>query len=157
MSAPCRIAAPDTVPQCLVEATVALVERVTGSTSTVLHVGTGRSVRVEAPVTFPDNVGAGTIMARLTARDESVRLELRLEHDRVFATPQRTPSPNRCFLNDYVATLTMDRNEPALPEKFVRAVVAGVHAARYAVERHNRQHPAPWFRIVVVTRDLATI
>lgn len=153
MSAPCRIAAHDTVPQCLVEATVGLVERVTGSTSTVLHVGTGRSVRIEAPVTFPDNIGSGTVMVRLTVRNDAVRLELRLEHDRVFATPQRTPSPNRCFLNDYVASVTVAATEETLPEKFVREVVAGVHAARHAVERHNREHPAPWFRIAVAQRD----
>ncbi len=157
MSAPCRIAAHDTVPECLVEATVALVERVTGSTSTVLHVGTGRSVRIEAPVTFPDNIGSGTVMAQVTAREHTVRLELRLEHDRVFATPQKSPSPTRCFLNDYVASLTLAAEDEVLPEAFVREVVAGVHAARHAVERHNRDHPAPWFRIVVTARDGVTV
>lgn len=156
MSAPI-VATPVAVSERLVEATAALLERVTSNTPTVLYASTGRDVRLEAPVTFPDGIGSGSLIVQLHAQESIVDFTLRLEHDRVFATPQRTPSPNRCFLNDYVASLTLAADVEDLPEEFVREVVSGVSAARYAVERHNREHPAPWFRVSVTVRDEALV
>ena len=153
MSAPCKVVARDAIADGLVEATVTLIERVTGNAPTVFAKESARDVRIEAPLTFPDGIGSGSVIVHLHAREQKVGLEMRLEHDRVFATPQRTASSNRCFLNDYVASITMCADAEALPETFVRQVVAGVSAARYAVERHNREHPAPWFRIRVAARD----
>lgn len=147
------IATPEAVSARIVDATGVLLERVTATTPTLLQSDTGRDVNLEAPITFPDGIGTGAMIVHLHAREDVVDLTLRLEHDRVFATPQRTPSPNRCFLNDYVASLTLPTDAEGLPESFVRQVVAGVSAARYGVERHNRENPAPWFRIAVTVHD----
>ncbi len=156
MSAPI-VATPVAVSERLVEATAALLERVTSNTATVLYASTGRDVRLEAPVTFPDGIGSGSLIVQLHAQESIVDFTLRLEHDRVFATPQRTPSQNRCFLNDYVASVSVPAEAGEFPEEFVREVVSGVSAARYAVERHNREHPAPWFRVSVTVREEALV
>ncbi len=157
MSALCRVVTSPVVGRSLTQAVAALVERVTGNAPSVSPTDAARLVRVSAPLSFPDGIGTGCIVVTLYAFDENTDLTLRLEHDRVFATPQRTPSQNRCFLNDYVASVAIDAEADELPETFVRHVVSGVSAARTAVDRHNRAHEAPWFRMIVAVREEATV
>ena len=157
MSALMRVNQPITISDSLVEAVAALVARITEHDPSIAPQADGRSVRLEAPVLFPDGVGSGSVILQLHASDAAIDMTLRLEHDRVFVTPTGGPSQNRCFLNDFVASLTVDADEEEMPEKFVREVVAGVSAALTAVDRHNREHPAPWFRIVVAARDTVAV
>lgn len=157
MSAPCRVATSAVVTRSLIQAVAALVERVTGNAPSVSPADAARLVRVAAPLNFPDGIGTGCIVVTLYACDGKTDLTLRLEHDRVFATPQRTPSQNRCFLNDYVASVAIDAELDKLPETFVRQVVSGVSAAKTAVDRHNRAHEAPWFRVSVTVREEAMV
>ncbi|HEX9727401.1 MAG TPA: hypothetical protein VGA37_02710 [Gemmatimonadales bacterium] len=149
MNAPCWVTSPPSISSGLLEAVAALVARVTGHEPAMSPRVSDRLARLVSPLDFPDGVGSGSIITQLHAIDDRVELTLRLEHDRVFATPQRTASANRCFLNDYVASVTLPAGSESLPEKFVREVVAGVSAACHAVERHNGKHAAPWFKIVV--------
>ena len=58
----------------------------------------------------------------------------------MYASPDGTPSDQACYLNDFVASVTVPQGATALPEEFVRHVVAGIAAARDAVRRHNRRY-----------------
>ena len=109
----------------------------------------GSGMRMEAPITFSDGVGTGVVVAELFNYRDDVRLDIRIEHDRVFAKADGEPTDRRCFLNDYVASKVLDTEFMELPRDFVRKVIAGVSAARDAVRRHNRLARGPWDEVRV--------
>lgn len=102
------------------------------------------------PVRFPDGVGDGQVIAQVFRYRDHVRLDVEIAHNRMFARPDGSPSDRRCFLNDYVASLKLPPQASELPVDFRREVVSGVHAAREAVQRHNRMQVAPWNQVLVV-------
>lgn len=132
----------------LVPALDDLVSRVTGSESTVAEFDRTR-IRLTAPLTFPDEIGHGEVVASLFRYRNEIRLDIEIAHDRVFARPDGTPSDRSCYLNDFVASVTLAPGTRESPEEFVRHVVAGVAAARDAVRRHNRRNRAPWSEVQV--------
>ena len=138
----------DTEVGVLVPALEDLLSRVTGSESTVLEFDRN-SIRLSAHFTFPDEIGYGDVVASLFRYLEEIRLDIEVEHNRMFARPDGTPSDRVCYLNDFVASVTLARGTREFPEEFVRHVVAGVAAARDAVRRHNRRNHAPWNEVQV--------
>ena len=133
--------------ESFIPAVVSLLQRITSVKPTVTYVGT--DVKFSSELSFPDGIGEGEIAAELFVYRDAVRLDLHLEHNRVFATANSRPSGRRCYLNDFVASVTLDAEQDTLPNDFVRGVVAGVTAARDAVRRHNRRAKLPWNEIRV--------
>jgi hypothetical protein len=110
----------------------------------------GAGVRLTMPISFSDNIGRGEIVARLFRYRESVRLDVEIEHNRVFTKPDGSASERRCFFNDFVASARLDPGTEELPTDFRRRVLAGVSRAKDAVQRYNRAHPEPWNEVKVV-------
>lgn len=104
------------------------------------------------PLRFPDGIGLGKVAATLFRYRDKVRLDIEIVHNRTFARPDGTPSDRRCFMNDFVASLAVAAKTEDLSADFRRSVVSGVHAARDAVQRHNRQESAPWNRVTVAAK-----
>ena len=50
------------------------------------------------------------------------------------------------------ASTSFETGTDIIDNDFHRYVVSGVHAAREAVQRHNRQQTAPWNRVTVTSR-----
>ncbi len=117
---------------------------------TVTSQSDGCEFRITVPVRFPDGIGRGRVVANLFRYRETVRLDIELAHNRVFAGPDGTPSPRRCFLNDFVATVTLPAGASELPIEFRRNVISGIRAAQQAVQDYNRRHTEPWNRMKVV-------
>ena len=92
-------------------------------------------------------------MATLFHYRDEVRLDIEVEHNRVFARTGGTPTERACYLNDFVASVTIPPGAQELPEEFVRHVVAGIAAARDAVRRHNRRNAAPWSEVHVSAKE----
>ncbi|MDH5805485.1 MAG: hypothetical protein OEZ54_09945, partial [Gemmatimonadota bacterium] len=67
----------------------------------------------------------------------------------VFATADGSPTERRCYLNDYMASQTVEPETEEFPPEFIRSVVAGLAAARDAVKRHNRRANVPWNQVNV--------
>jgi hypothetical protein len=136
----------------LVPAVVSLLQRITSDEPAVTYDGE-TNVKFTSELSFPDGIGEGEIAAELFVYRDAVRLDLHVEHNRVFATAHGRPSDRRCYLNDYVASATLDAGSDTLPNDFVRGVVAGITAARDAVRRHNRRASLPWTEIRVAARE----
>jgi hypothetical protein len=105
---------------------------------------------ISVPVRFPDGIGAGRINARVFRYRNSVRVDLTVLHNRMIALADGRPTGRACFLNDFVASVTLGPDDIELPEKFLTQVETGVSAALDAVDTHNRRYPQPWSRIRVV-------
>ena len=142
----------DTEVGVLVPALEDLLSRVTRSESTVLEFDRN-SIRLGAHFTFPDEIGRGDVVANLFRYGDEIRLDIEVEHNRMFARPDGTPSDRACYLNDFVASVTLVPGTREFPEAFVRHVVAGVAAARDAVPRHNRRNRAPWNEVQVTAGE----
>lgn len=104
------------------------------------------------PLRFPDGIGTGAVVAKLFRYRERVRLDIEIAHNRVFARPDGTTSDRRCFMNDFVASMSFEIGTDTVSNDFHRYVVSGIHAAREAVQRHNRQQTAPWNRVSVASK-----
>lgn len=124
----------------------ALLQRLSPSEAITSELGDA-GLKAEVPLSFPDGLGRGSVVAQLFRYHDTVRLDLQIEHNRRFVSPDGTPSDRRCYLNDFQASVTLPRAATELPEAFQRAVVSGVLAARDGVARHNRLHPQPWHQI----------
>ncbi len=129
-----------------------LLSRVTGGEATVAEYDRN-SIRLVAVLPFPDGLGKGEVVARLFHYRDEVRLDVEVEHNRMFSRPDGTPSDRACYLNDFVASVKIENGAQELPEAFVRHVVAGVAAARDAVRRHNRRNAAPWSEVLVAPKE----
>ncbi|MBI4420657.1 MAG: hypothetical protein HY560_07510 [Gemmatimonadetes bacterium] len=136
----------------LVPAVDHLLSRVTDSESSVVEFDRS-SIRLHAAVTFPDEIGHGAVVAHLFRYRDDIRLDIEIEHNRMFARPDGSASDRACYLNDFVASVTLKPGIREFPEEFVRHVVAGVAAARDAVRRHNRRNRAPWNEIQVSSKN----
>ncbi len=132
----------------LLPAVADLLERISHSDLVAIE-GDGAEVRMIVPLRFPDGIGRGDVVAQLFRWRGRVRLDIAVDHNRLFARPDGTSLGQRCFLNDYRASVTLDGGSDELPAEFRRNVISGVLAARDAVRRHNRRHRSPWSEISV--------
>ena len=105
--------------------------------------------RLTSDLSFPDGVGRGRVVARLFRYREGVRLDLELQHNRVFADRIGGPTDRRCFMNDFVASIRLDPGCEELPAEFTRTARRGVRAAQEAVAAFNRKNPQPWRQVRV--------
>ena len=121
--------------------------------STVSAESDERGHRLVLPITFPDGIGHGSVVARVFRYREQVRVDIELVHDRMLARPDGRPSDRRAFLNDFVASITIAPGAPTLPSEFERHVLRGIENARDAVQRYNRDQPAPWNQVRVAVRE----
>lgn len=110
-------------------------------------------LRLASPVRFPDGVGSGNVVVDIFKYRDGIRLDVRVLHNRVFAQADGTPTKSRCFLNDYVGSVSLEADVESLPQDFIRQTVAGVSAAREAVRRHNRRGQGPWEEIHVAAGE----
>ena len=150
LATPLAPAAPDAAVTRLVPSVTDLVRRAAGSDAVPLRSGAGE-VRLSAALTFPDGIGRGAVVVEVFRYGSAVRVDLAIEHNRVFATRSGAPSDSRCYLNDYVASVTLPLDAAELPLEFVRKVIAGVSAARTAVDRERRRDTNGWLRIAITT------
>ncbi len=104
------------------------------------------------PLRFPDGIGTGSVVAKLFRYRERVRMDIEIAHNRVFARPDGSSSERRCFMNDFIASTSFSAGSEEIPNDLRRYVVSGVHAARDAVQRHNRQQIAPWNQVSVTNK-----
>jgi len=139
---------PDAAVEQLVPAVTDLVRRVAGVAPRTTRVSPGHA-RVAAEILFPDGIGRGAVVVAVFCYRGAMRVDVTIEHNRVFAGRGGHPSGNRCYLNDYMASVTLALAETQLPVEFVRKVVAGVAAARSAVERRRRN--SGWFQPEITT------
>lgn len=109
----------------------------------------GSNLNISAPVSFPGGVGHGCLCAETFCYRGRVRLDVTLAHNRVFARPDGTPSDRRLYLNDFVASTTLDAGLDVVPAAFAEHVSDGVARARDAVRRHNADPGAYWQEIIV--------
>lgn len=136
------------------------LHRVLPSVVALLRQATGREplgvmrrdlaeLKLSAPVSFPDGVGSGELVATIFAYRGKVRADFVLEHDRVLATPDGIRTTNRCFLNDFQASVTMELDAQALPRDFVLRALQGFKDALAAVQKHRKRSNATWGAIYV--------
>lgn len=140
----------------LVPSVASLLQRITAVEPVTSHGESG--IRLTSPLTFPDGIGDGAVVAELFRYRDAVRLDIQIDHNRVFALVDGRPSDRRCFFNDYRASQTLVPGTESLSSEFVRHVVAGINAAREAVRRHNKQSQAPWNEVrVAVASEKALV
>ncbi len=109
--------------------------------------------RFVAPLHFPDGIGRGSIVGKLFRYRDTVRIDVEVVHNRMFARIDGTASDRRCYLNDFVASCSISADTTELPVDFVREVLRGIKAAREGVQRHNRAQSAPWSQVTVTARE----
>lgn len=138
----------------LVPAAESLLRRVTGVEPSHRE-RAGGEVRLTSPLTFTDGIGRGEVVVAIFHYRGAIRFDLWIEHDRVFARPDGSPTDASCYLNDYVASLRLIPGTEELSDDFEREVVAGVHASRDAVRRYNNRSKADWFKVRVTANRRA--
>jgi len=129
----------------LIPATAELLQRLSGQEPAVSCL---EDLGIVASTTypFPDGIGRGELIAMIFSYRGKLRLDIRLEHNRVFASRFGRVTNNRCFLNDYLASTVLPLNCKVLPVSFVSSVLSGVRHAGNAVLRHNQRHDVSWLR-----------
>lgn len=113
----------------------------------------GTELGLWSPITFRDGFGSGHVVESLFWYSGDVRVDLTLEHDRMFARPDSMASERQCHLNDFVASFTLGPDED-LPAHLCKEVMVGIENARRAVSRHNEQFTRPWNQIHVAAQHL---
>lgn len=113
----------------------------------------GAAVRLAAELLFFDGAGRAEVLADVFSYRGALVVTVWIDHNRVFATRDGRPTPLRCFLNDYVASVRLAPDATSLPEDFVRGTVAGVAAARDGVRRYNMRCESHWFRVSIAQRS----
>jgi len=98
---------------------------------------------------FPDGIGRGEVVARVFRYRDTVRVDIELEHNRMLAKPDGSASERRCYLNDYIATVTPEIGATELPGDWAMSVLRGVKNAVEAVQRHNKAQASPWGQVGV--------
>ncbi len=134
--------------EALVPAVSALLKRSAG-TESVSSECDDTGYRFSALIYFPDGIGHGSVVARLFHYRDRARLDVEIVHNRVFARADGSASDRRCYLNDFVASVTVPSETEQLPPDFERSVERGVRRAREGVQRHNREQTAPWNQVRV--------
>jgi hypothetical protein len=138
----------DTVTR-LVPETATLLERLSTDGELRTFRENGEHV-LSIPLRFPDGVGHGALVARVFRYRDIARVDVEIVHDRMLADATGVPTSRSCFLNDFVASLSLPAGADRLPDEFRARVTSGVRNAVAAVETHNRRHPQPWSRVRVV-------
>jgi hypothetical protein len=133
----------------LVPEIAALLEQLASSGELRSHRENGGHV-LSVPLEFPDGIGHGALVARVFRYRHIARVDLEIVHDRMLADASGVPTPRGCFLNDFVASVSLPAGAEGLPDDFRGQVTAGVRGAVAGVETHNRRHPQPWSRVRVV-------
>lgn len=133
----------------LVPSVVALLRQATGREPLGVMRRDLGELRLSAPVTFPDGVGSGELVAAIFAYRGKVRADFVLEHDRVLATPEGVRTGMRCFLNDFQASVTVPVDTAELPREFVLRTLQGLKESLAAVQRHRARSRAVWGAIYV--------
>lgn len=80
---------------------------------------------VSVPFRFSDGVGEARVVASLFRYRDHVRMDLEMRHNRRLARPDGGASDRRCFLNDYVASVTVPAGSTELPAEFRRRIKIG--------------------------------
>ncbi|NIM51237.1 MAG: hypothetical protein GTN62_14955 [Gemmatimonadales bacterium] len=111
--------------------------------------------RLATRIRFPDGIGRGHVVAQLFRYRETVRLDVEISHNRMLARHDGRASDRRCYLNDFVATVSLPAKVDHLPPDFERSVLSGVRNAIHAVQRYNRAQAAPWNQITVAAAEPA--
>ena len=142
--------APECVGEKLIPATAELLRRLSGKEPAVACLE-DLGIVMSTAYPFPDQIGRGELIAMIFTYRGLVRLDIRLEHNRVFASLTGRATEHRCFLNDYLASIVLPRDAEELPESFVFSVLSGVRAAANAVRAHNERHSVSWLRASVAT------
>jgi hypothetical protein len=135
----------------LLPAVVELVRRASRAEPSVQR-RDAADLRVRAGLRFPDGIGHGELVADLFRYRNELRLDLRLEHDRMLATAVGGRTNVPCYLNDYQTSVTLSPSAPGLPQPFVVRVVEGVKGALSAVERAGAKSVVGWGLVNVVAR-----
>jgi hypothetical protein len=138
--------------EALVPAVAGLIKRSAGTEDVACEAG-DTGYRFSAPVYFPDAIGGGSVVARLFHYRDRIRIDVEIVHNRVFAKADGTPSDRRCYMNDFVASVTTDPDVQQLPPDFERSVLRGVRGAREGVRRHNREQTSPWNQVKVAAAE----
>jgi hypothetical protein len=137
----------DTVTR-LVPEIAALLEGLSAEGELRTHRENGGHV-LSIPLRFPDGIGHGALVAHVFRYRDVARVDLEIAHDRVLADANGAATLRPCFLNDFVASVSLAAGTEHLPDGFGARVTAGVREAVSAVETHNRRHPQPWGRVRV--------
>jgi hypothetical protein len=138
----------DTVARLLPEVAT-LLEGISSEGELRSHRENGGHV-LSMPIQFPDAIGHGAVVARVFRYRDVARVDVELVHDRMLADASGDATNRPCFLNDFVASVSLSPGSERLPDEFRIQVIGGVRAAVAAVETHNRRHPQPWSRVKVV-------
>ncbi|MDH3457692.1 MAG: hypothetical protein OER90_12715 [Gemmatimonadota bacterium] len=138
--------------EALAPAVAVLLQRI-APTEVVSTESGGTGYRFVLPLSFPDGIGHGTVVARLFRYRDSVRLDVEIVHNRRFAKADGSPSDRRCYMNDFVASSTIAPDATELSPDFERSVLRGVLMARDGVRRHNREQAAPWNQVVIAAAE----
>ncbi len=138
--------------ESLAPAVAALLQRI-APTELVSTESDGLGHRFALPLSFPDGIGRGTVVARLFRYRDRVRLDVEILHNRRFAKADGSPSDRRCYMNDFVASTALAADATELSPDFERSVVRGVLMARDGVQRHNREQAAPWNQVVIAAAE----
>lgn len=132
----------------LAPAVTALLQR-SAPDGAVVTEGEEFGLRSVVPVRFPDGIGRGDVVARVFRYRDYLRVDVEIVHNRMFARKDGGPSERRCYLNDFVASLSLAADATALTPEFERSVLRGIAGAREGVQRHNREQAAPWGQVTV--------
>lgn len=109
--------------------------------------------QVSVPFRFTDGIGEARVVASLFRYRDVVRTDIELRHNRRLAKPDGSASDRRCFLNDFVASVSVPAGGTELPQEFRQKALRGAWRARNAVYEHNQKHPEPWNQVTVVAVD----
>lgn len=109
----------------------------------------GEAFRLEIPgLPFPDSIGTGTVViVGLHFRGaRRPRLDITLDHNRVFAHRQRDTVHDRLFLNDYKFARSFAHDAPLSAHVLRDALRQGVEGARQGLERTRDRvrKVSPW-------------
>lgn len=138
----------DTVARLLPEV-AALLEGTSTEGELRTHRENGGHV-LSIPIPFPDGIGQGAVVARVFRYRDVARVDVEIVHDRKLADAAGDATNRPCFLNDFVASISLSGGTERLPDEFRAQVTAGIRGAVAGVETHNRRYPQPWCRVRVV-------
>ncbi len=136
----------------LIPSTVDLLRRVSDCEPSVTRLDEVGIV-ISTRYSFPDQIGRGELIALVFEYRGNVRIDIRLEHNRVLSTSNRVRNGHHCFLNDFLASTVVPLDAKELPNPFVSSVLRGVQTAGDAVRVYNERHSVSWLRFKVAVTD----
>ncbi len=136
----------------LIPSTVRLLRRISECEPSVAHL-TDVGIVVSTKYTFPDQIGRGELIALVFEYRGQLRIDIRLEHNRVLSTNNRARNGHHCFLNDFLASTVLPLDADELPTPFVASVTKGIQTAGDAVRIYNERHTVSWLQFGVAVTD----